>query len=108
MTNWAPLAQIELVEVAASLKDRMRAYWAPDLEQTRASEQRSGGDAPREATLMGATRIPLSKLLAAPNRPCQAIWQLLSPAAIVNREPEPKAVGTVTLEVAWLPAVRTV
>lgn len=100
--------QVELVEVAATLKDRMRAYWAPDLEHAHSAENEHGEDSSREAVLMAVARIPLSTLLARPNEPCQAIWQLFArprePASMLSNEREPEAVGTVTLEVSWLPA----
>jgi hypothetical protein len=96
--------QVEVMEVEASLKDRMRAYWSPDADGKDAVEDEEASTC--DATFVGAVRVPLAKLVASANKPYQAVWQLVNHGVLVGgvRAEDSPAVGQVTLETSWLPA----
>lgn len=93
--------QVEVMEVEASLRDRMRAYWIPDADVTDMPEDEDTPDAASIASL-GTLRVPLAKLVKTPNKPYQAVWQLVSHSR--DRPQDVRSVGSVTLETSWLPA----
>jgi hypothetical protein len=89
-----------LLEVETTFSDRVKTYWTP-IGQLQGNEHTATDATARGATCVGRGRIPLHKLLAGPNKPQQAIWQLFGRAKEGGRH---AAVGTVALETAWLPA----
>lgn len=102
--------QVEVMEVAQSLKERMRGYLAPGpegrgLERGHREEQVDVS----EATFVAAARVPLARLLARPNSAGQGVWQLLSHGVLIGRDDsaDVAAMGTVAIEAAWLPACRS-
>jgi hypothetical protein len=97
--------QVEIMEVAASLRDRMRAYWTPDSDVTVMTDDEDPLMRDSTAALsLGSARVPLSKLVRTPNKPYQAVWQLVKPADGCDCPERVKSVGNVTLETSWLPA----
>lgn len=109
----APLAddrflQVEVMEVAQSLKDRMRGYLAPGPEDGGYDRHREEQVDVSEATFVAAARVPLAKLLARPNTAGQGMWQLLSHGVLIGRDDaaDVAEMGTVSLEATWLPACR--
>lgn len=102
--------QVEVMEVAQSLKDRMRGVLAPGPGDNGRGVERHREELVdvSEATFVAAARVPLGKLLARPNTAGQGVWQLLSHAVVIGREDpaDVAAVGAVALEAAWLPACR--
>lgn len=95
--------QVEVMEVEASLRDRMRAYWVPDADMTGLPEDEDAPiPDPASTASLGSVRVPLDKLVRTPNKPYQAVWQLGSP--VRDHPGEVRPVGSVTLETSWLPA----
>ena len=95
--------QVEVMEVEASLRDRMRAYWVPDADVAGLPEDEDVAMRdPASTASLGCVRVPLSKLVRTPNKPYQAVWQLGSPAR--DHAEDVRPVGNVTLETSWLPA----
>lgn len=100
--------QVEVMEVAQSLRNRMRGYLTPDggLDSGTAERHREELVDVSEATFVAAARVPLAKLLSRPNTAGQGVWQLLSHGVVIGRDDpaDVPAVGAVTLEASWLPA----
>lgn len=90
--------QVRVLEVEATLSDRLRTYWT-QVEQVEGQENPDSDSAVRGATLLGSSSVPLAKLLAKANKPSQAIWQIFAERAGAR-----VAVGNLALESAWLPA----
>jgi hypothetical protein len=95
---WKLAVQVRVLEVEATLSDRLRTYWT-QVGQVDGQDHPNSDSAVRAATLLGSSSVPLAKLLAKANKPGQAIWQIFA-----ERAGERVAVGNVALETAWLPA----
>ena len=94
--------QLEVLEVEASLSDRLRTYWAPALDAD-VSDHVHQDATTRGALLKGSGKIPLEKLLVTPNKPRQALWQLHAEGAADGGR-QTVLVGNISLETTWLPA----
>jgi hypothetical protein len=98
--------QVEVLEVEATLSDRLRTYWKGSREDTDtggASTLGGPDSVTRGAVIKGTARIPLEKLLVTPNKPRQAIWQLHAEGTAEGGRGM-LSVGHTALETVWLPA----
>lgn len=93
LTLWG-CAQVDLLEVPASLGDRVRVFWAP-YAPGHGQHHRSPED-DKAAVLLGSCRVQLAHLVVVANKSAQAIWELKTEAVEAS-------VGQVCIESSWLP-----